>query len=130
MTSILTCYEVEEALYKTLRSLSNESPSTDRALIPTARAATTQTLAVIKQFQIRLLDLTSVIVDAQCRNIELQTRGIRAADALHVTTALIEGAELFITTDATLIRLDNVFETSGGARLRCVDTDQAIVLLA
>ncbi len=81
-------------------------------------------------FQVVLVNLTSAIVAAQCGNLELQRRGIRAADALHVATALAEGAQLFITTDADLIRLDNVFENSHGERLRCVDTDQAKVLLA
>ncbi|MCU1350305.1 MAG: hypothetical protein JWO56_3335 [Acidobacteria bacterium] len=75
------------------------------------------------------MDLTSAVVTAQCSNYELQKRGIRAADALHITTALAEGAELFITTDAALIGLDHVFETDAGSYLRCVDTDGAIPLL-
>ena len=31
---------------------------------------------------------------------------------------------------ADLMKLDNVFEGASGARLRCVDTDQALLLLA
>jgi len=101
-----------------------------RVLVPAARLLVTQTLGVIDYFRIELLDLTRHIVTVQCGNFELQDRGIRAADSLHVTTALAEGAELLITTDADLIRLDNVFENSAGATLRCVDTDQALALLA
>lgn len=89
-----------------------------------------QTLGIIDYFRIELVDLTRHIVTAQCGNFELQDRGIRAADSLHVTSAIAEGADLFITTDANLIRLDNVFENSVGALLRCVDTDQALALLA
>lgn len=89
-----------------------------------------QTLGAIDFFTIQLIDLTRLVVAAQSSNVELQHRGIRAADALHVTTALAEGAELLITTDAELIRLDNVFRNSAGAALRCVDTDQALSLLA
>jgi predicted nucleic acid-binding protein len=81
-------------------------------------------------FRIEPIDLTRRVIDAQRRNLELQNRGIRAADALHVTTALAEGTELFITTDAELIRLDSVFKNLAGAPLRCVDTDHALSLLA
>jgi predicted nucleic acid-binding protein len=130
LTSSLTCYEVEEALYRELRRASAGVPTADSYLVPSARAAVIQTLVTIKEFKIALVDLTSAVVDAHCGNLELQKRGIRAADALHVTTAIAEGAQVLITTDTDLIRLDNVFETRGGSRLRCVDTDQAIALLA
>jgi len=89
-----------------------------------------QTLGAIDYFRVELVDLTRLIITAQCGNFELQDRGIRAADSLHITTALAENAELLITTDSNLIRLDNVFENSAGASLRCVDTDQALALLA
>jgi predicted nucleic acid-binding protein len=85
---------------------------------------------MVDSFKIKLSDLTRAVFVAQSSNIELQERGIRAADALHVTTAIAEGAELLITTDSNLIRLDNIFENSAGATLRCVDTDQALALLA
>lgn len=130
LTSSLTCYEVEEALYRELRRLAAGVPNANRFLIPAARAVTTQTLITIELFRIAMVDLTSTVVIAQCGNLELQRRGIRAADALHITTALAEGAQVFVTTDADLITLDHVFEHASGERLRCVDTDQAISLLA
>jgi predicted nucleic acid-binding protein len=126
-TSVITCWEVEEAMYAELvrRSPPGE-PVTKHLIIPIARDLVTHTLITIDLFQIQLIDLTRRIIDAHCNNLELQD----AADSLHVTTALAEGAELLITTDANLIRLDNVFENAVGASLRCVDTDQAISLLA
>lgn len=130
-TSTVTCWEVEEALYGELVRRSPEASSHDKRLfIPTARDFVTQTLTAIDFFHIELVNLTRLVIAAQCGNLELQHRGIRAADALHITTALAEGAELLITTDAELIRLDNVFGNSAGASLRCVDTDQALSLLA
>jgi predicted nucleic acid-binding protein len=89
-----------------------------------------QTLVTIELFRITLLDLTSAVVIAQCDNVELQRRGVRAADALHVTTALTHGAQVFITTDQHLLALDNAFMIAGGDRVRCVDTDEALSLLA
>jgi predicted nucleic acid-binding protein len=130
-TSSVTCWEVEEAMYGELvRQSPNAGSQARRRFIPPARYFVTQALTTIDYFRIELVDLTRLVVAAQCRNLELQHRGIRAADALHIITALAEGAELFITTDAELIRLDNVFENSAGATLRCVDTDQALALLA
>jgi predicted nucleic acid-binding protein len=111
------------------RSVPGE-PITKHLIIPVARDLVSHTLLTLDLFRIKLVDLTRVIVAAQCNNLKLQERGIRAADALHITTALAEGAELLITTDSNLIRLDNVFENSAGAPLRCVDTDQALALLA
>lgn len=130
-TSAVTCWEIEEAMYG---GLVRQSPAPGsngkRRLVPPARQFVTQALTTIDFYRIELVDLTRLVVDAQCSNLELQHRGIRAADALHITTALAEGAELLITTDAELIRLDNVFLNSAGAALRCVDTDHALALLA
>jgi predicted nucleic acid-binding protein len=131
VTSTVTFWEVEEAMYGELARQSPESRfNARRVFVPAARLLVTQALGMIDNFGINLADLTRAVVVAQSRNVELQRRGIRAADALHITTALAEGAELLITTDANLIRLDNVFENADGASLRCVDTDQAISLLA
>ena len=107
-----------------------DEPVTKHLIVPIARDLVTHTLITIDLFQIQLIDLTRRIIDAHCNNLELQDRGIRSADALHVTTALAEGAELLITTDSSLIRLDNIFENAAGLTLRCVDTDHALALLA
>jgi len=130
ITSSLTCYEVEEAMYRELRRTTNDVPSVDRFIIPAARAVITQTLVTIELFKIVLLDLTSAVVIAQCDNVELQRRGIRAADALHITTALAQGAHVFVTTDNALLALDNAFTNVDGLSLRCADTDKALQLLA
>jgi predicted nucleic acid-binding protein len=131
MTAAITCWEVEEAMYGELMRRSHAGePITKHLIIPIARDVVTHTLTVIDLFRIQLIDLTRRLITAQCANLELQHRGIRAADALHITTALAEGAELLITTDSNLIRLDNVFQNSAGAFLRCVDTDHALSLMA
>ena len=64
ITSTLTCYEVEEAMYRELRRTTNEVPNVDRFIIPAARAVITQTLVTIELFKIALLDLTSAVVIA------------------------------------------------------------------
>jgi len=130
ITSSLTCYEVEEAMYRELgRSMSGVLHA-DSYIIPSARAAVTQVLVTVEQFKISLIDLTQTIVHAQCGNIELQKRGIRAADALHVTTALAEGADLLVSTDSAILALDRIFRNVNSGTLRCLDTDRAAPLLA
>lgn len=126
LTSSLTCYEVEEALYAELKRSASGVSHGNRFIVPAARAVITQTLVTIDLFGIQLVDLTPAIVTAQCQNLELQKRGIRAADALHVTTALLAGADLLITADEDVLRLDHLLPTAGGTLLRCLDTDLAI----
>lgn len=116
-------------MYRALSASVRGMPNGDRLIIPPARAVISQTLVTIELFRIVLVDLTPHIVNAQCGNEELQLRGIRAADALHVSTALAEGADILISTDRDLIDLDAVFTSAAGNRLRCVDTDTAVALL-
>lgn len=115
-------------MYRELKRSPNQA--VDRYIIPAARAVIMQTLVIIDIFKIELLDLTAKVVIAHCDNGELQRRGVRAADALHVTTALAHGTQVFITTDGQLLALDNAFVNAEGVRLRCVDTDGALALLA
>jgi hypothetical protein len=129
LTSSLTCYEVEEALYKTLEDPARGIAHGDAFIVPAARAVTTQTLGTIRLFGIRMIDLTSAIVTAQCQNLELQLRGVRAADALHVTTAMIAGADIVLSSDDDILKLDNVFTAGSGSPLRCIDTDVGLTLI-
>ncbi len=130
LTSSLTCYEVEEALYAELKRSASGVSYGDRFIVPAARAVITQTLVTIDLFGIQLVDLTATIVNAQCQNLELQKRGIRAADALHVTTALLAEADLLVTADEDLLRLDNLLPTASGSLLRFLETDLAINFLS
>jgi predicted nucleic acid-binding protein len=129
MTSTLTCYEVEEALYGELKRSASGIAHGNRFIVPAARAMITQTLMTINLFGIRMMDLTAAIVTAQCQNLELQMRGVRAADALHVTTAVVSGADLVITADDDILKLDGVLTATSGAPLRCIDTDMALTLI-
>jgi predicted nucleic acid-binding protein len=129
ITSSLTCYEVEEALYRALATSPARVAGQRQLLVAAARAALFQILVTADLFKITLIDLTKNVFLALSQNAELLDRGVRAADALHVTTALHEGADLLITTDARLARLDGLFSTVTGAVLRCRDTHEAIPFL-
>jgi predicted nucleic acid-binding protein len=129
LTSSLTCYEVEEAMYRELRRSASGVPHGAKYLIPAARAVLTQTLMTIEAFGIELVELTQEVVLTQCRDIALQMKGVRAADALHVTTALLHDADLLLSTDQDILHLDGELKTITGKALRCLDTDAAIGLL-
>jgi hypothetical protein len=87
-TSCLTYYEVEEALFRLLAQSAKGVSRAETLLIPTARSITTQVQIVVETFNISVLDLTHGTVRLQLQQLELQTRGIRAADALHSASAI------------------------------------------
>jgi predicted nucleic acid-binding protein len=128
-TSALTYYEVEEALYKQLRSATKGVANAGELIVPAARAIVYQTDAVLNRFNISVLDLNISTVRAQLGEIELQKRGVRAADALHIATAISFGADVVVTSDDGMLDLDNVLKSVAGTLIRCMDTDAALAIL-
>ncbi len=128
-TSCLTYYEVEEALYRLLTQSAKGVSNASTLLIPAARSITTQVQIVIELFNITVLDLTSGTVRLQLQQLDLQTRGIRAADSLHAATAIAFDAELIVSTDDALLQLDGILTNTSGSRIACRDTDLSLQLL-
>jgi hypothetical protein len=73
-----------------------------------------QNLMRIEAFGIELVELTQEVVLTQCRDIALQMKGVRAADALHVTTALLHDADLLLSGNAGILHLDGELKTITG----------------
>jgi predicted nucleic acid-binding protein len=88
-----------------------------------------QTFNVVRFFGITALDLTSTIVELQLNCLELQMRGIRAADALHVATAIHFNAEVFISVDEDLLKLNTLITNNQGNAINFCDTDTALLLI-
>src|SRR5579864_6383450 len=128
-TSCLTYYEVEEALYRLLAQSAKGVSSAGTLLIPAARSITTQVQIVVELFNVSVLDLTSGTVRLQLQQLDLQTRGIRAADALHMASAIAFDADLLVSTDDALLHLDGILINTRGAKILCRDTDLALQLL-
>jgi predicted nucleic acid-binding protein len=129
LTSSLTFYEGEEAMYRKLSDSTSGTQYADKLIIPAARVTIRQIIQVVETFNIEVVELRKETILAQCGNIKLETEGVRAADALHVTTALLHKAELVLTTDKGILDLDGKLQTSSGSFLRCLDTDNALPLL-
>ena len=121
-TSCFTHYEVEEALYALLSRLTKGTSRADALLIPAARSITTQVQMEVDFFSISVLDLTAETVQLQLRQLDLQTQGIRAADALHAATAIRFNADLLVSTDEALLSLDGKLLNSVGRGIICADT--------
>jgi predicted nucleic acid-binding protein len=128
-TSCLTYYEVEEALYRLLAQSAKGVSNAATLLIPAARSITTQVQIVIELFNISVLDLTSGTVRLQLQQLDLQTRGIRAADSLHAATAIAFDADLIVSTDDALLHLDGILTNTRGSKIVCRDTDWSLQLL-
>jgi predicted nucleic acid-binding protein len=125
-TSCLTYYEVEEALYRLLAQAAKNISRADTLLIPAARSITTQVQIVVDLFNIAVLDLTAATVRLQLQQLHLQTRGIRAADALHAATAIAFDADLLVSADDAILGLDGILLNAQGRKIACQDTDLAI----
>jgi predicted nucleic acid-binding protein len=128
-TSCLTFYEVEEALYRLLAQSTKGISRADTLLIPAARSITTQVQIVVELFNISVLDLTSGTVRLQLQQLDLQTRGIRAADALHAATAIAFDADLVVSADDAILNLDGILVNASGDKIMCRDTDSALQIL-
>jgi hypothetical protein len=98
-------------------------------LIPAARSITTQVQIVVELFNDVVLDLTFGTVRLQLQQLDLQTPGIRAADALHAASAIAFDADLLVSTDDALLHLDGILANAHGDKMLCRDTDSALQLL-
>lgn len=128
-TSALTFYEVEEALFEQLARATSGVMHGRKFLVPAARAAMIQVQITVGLFNIHVLDLNHLTIDRQIRNVDLQVRGVRAADSLHVTMAMLNGADLILSTDSDVQDLDGVFQNVNGVTIRCLDSDSALTIL-
>lgn len=63
---------------------------------------------MVELFNVSVLNLTSATVRLQLQQLDLQTRGIRAADALHAASAIAFDADLLVSTDDSLLQLDGI----------------------
>jgi hypothetical protein len=80
----------------------------DILLIPVARSITTQVQMVVELFNLSVLDLTPGTIRLQLQQLELQTRGVRAADSLHAASAIAFDADILVSTDDALLQLDGI----------------------
>lgn len=128
-TSCLALYELEDALFTELKKVYKGSSHLNTIIIPSARAAVVQGMRVAQTYNIKFLDLSESIVRMQTREVDLQLHGIMAADSLHVVTAIQADADLIISTDRHIQKLDNLFRNIRGSQIGCVDTDVALTLL-
>ena len=128
-TSCLTYYEVEEALYRLLAQSAKGVSRADTLLIPAARSIITQVQIVVELFNLSVLDLTSGTVRLQLQQLDLQTRGIRAADALHAASAIAFDVDLLVSTDDALLHLEGILVNSRGRKILWRDTDSALQLV-
>jgi predicted nucleic acid-binding protein len=128
-TSCLTYYEVEEAFYRLLVQSAKGVSHADTILIPAARSIRTQVQMLIELFNVSTLDLTSATVRLQLQQLDLQTRGIRAADSLHAASAIAFDADLFVSTDDALLQIDGILVNARGNKIVCCDTDSGVQIL-
>ncbi len=129
ITSTLTLYELEDAIFDELSRIHKRTSYKDKFIVPSARIAVTQGLTVCDIYGIAVIDLRLQLIQAASGQVDLLRKGIRAADALHIVTAIHEDAELVISGDSHLIDLDGKLLNRTGHTIRFADTDTAIQIL-
>jgi len=128
-TSSLSLYEVEEALFSKLMKSSKGIKDREKYVISSSRSVVVQMLTIKEHYRLQILDLSENIFEKEAQEIDLQKRGIRSADSLHMATAILNDADIVITTDRHLLQLDGVFQNNNGKHIRCLDTNAAKNLL-
>ena len=128
-TSALTFYEVEEALYKQLVASTKGIPHAISARVTACRPIVTQALITARLFGLQILNIEERTVASLAGHATLSTRGVRAADGLHIIRAIHFDADLVLATDSGLLALDSILVNSRGILIRCLDTDIALTYL-
>jgi hypothetical protein len=123
VTSSITLYEVENALYLALSKESAGLSDRQRYLITSARSVAIQVLSVVAFHSVDVLPLTQAVFEWAVTELELHRRGIKAADSLHVASASTSDADVIITADDDILKLDKVFTNNRGKPIRCIDSD-------
>ncbi len=128
-TSSLTLYEVEDAMFEILQKSSKGIPDRNKYLILSCRCLISQVMITKESFKLNILDLSETTIKKITEEMELQRRGVRAADSLHMATAILNNIDLIVSTDKHILNLNNVFNNNNGVTIQCLDTDKAKLLL-
>jgi predicted nucleic acid-binding protein len=129
-TSSLMLYEAENTMYETLKKHSAIISDKLRYIVTHARSLTTQILCMLFYHDhIQVIDLTQNIFEKTVSVIELQKRAIEAADSIHLVTAIMNNAEIIISTDDHILNLDRILRNTNGIEIQCLDTDAAFAVL-
>lgn len=126
-TSALTFYEVEEALYKQLVANTRGVPHAVSARVTAARPIVAQALIAARLFGLQILEIGEHTVSLLSGHAVLLVNAVRAADGLHIISAIDFDADLVLATDAS--GLDGVLFNWRGLPIRFCDTDVALTLL-
>jgi hypothetical protein len=128
-TSTLTFYEIEEALYKQLVASTKGIPRAVAARVTAARPIVAQALIAARFFGLEILEIEERTVDSLARHAALVANAVRAADGLHIISAIDFDADLILTADAGLVALDGILLNQRTIPIRCCDTHIALTLL-
>lgn len=129
ITSCITFYETEDAMLKQLKNGEDNIDNRSKLILMSARTVLDQVSLVANMYNIRCIELTSDIFTGIVNNAVLKSNGVKLGDSIHAITAVNEKAELIITGDNHMKKLNEKLINSDGKRIRCLDTDEAKLVL-
>jgi predicted nucleic acid-binding protein len=127
--SALTFYEVEEALYSLIDPKYKGEANARALKLAACRPVLAQALTAARLFNLKILELREDAVQEVARSAMLLNKAIRAADALHITTAARHDVELILSADRDILKLDGQYCNAGGVAMRCLDSDAGLAYL-
>jgi predicted nucleic acid-binding protein len=116
-------------LFKHLKRSSKGIKNGSKFAIISSRSSGLQILTIKDYFGLKIVDLSEDVVEKELKETALQKRGIHVGDSLHMATAIVNNAEMIITTDRHLLSVSGIFQNNVGQRIKCLDTDCAKTML-
>ena len=116
-------------MFSNLKARAKGIPHAGKMLILSARPVILQSILIADLFGIEIKDLTRDLLRTTATNAGFSTEGVKLGDALHMTMAMRDGAELIITSDDHILSYDKKISGANGTPIRCLDTDEAKLIL-
>ena len=129
ITSCHTLQEIENAMFSALKARAKGVAHAEKILIPSARPVILQSIIIADLFDVEIKDLTKDLLMDAATEAGFLTGGVKLGDTLHMMMAMRNGADLIISGDDQILSYDKKLVNASGARIRCLDTDEAKLIL-
>jgi hypothetical protein len=113
--SAFSFYEVEEALYALVSEFVEGVPNVQAIRLAATRPILIQALYAARLFDLKILSLTERAVERVAGLPAFASQGVRVADGLHLMTAADYDADLLLSADRDILRLNGQSATRAAA---------------
>jgi hypothetical protein len=127
--SAFSFYEVEEALYALVSGAIRGVPNVQSKRLAATRPILVQALYAARLFDLEILSLTEGVIGRVASSASSANQGVRIADRLHLVMAAEYDADLLLSGDRDILRLDGRIPNRSDRGIRCCDTNAGLQFL-